>query len=326
MITTNNVSTYFELENHRGKIKIKQRVQSIPENFRPYECCLRGRYLNISNNSWSIDSSQTRDINLEEWFNSQIDIENISNFIHLLELGELSISVDGLFFSDKSNLVSTHFIIMHNNRKISSGNFLLVVAFRYRYPFTAEICGVLTILKVIEYIINWINRRKEEYRIKITTDYSAIINFLNRRVNFISNQATLYQIKREILLIKEKLNLYIYPLKVKAHHDELVQFNKLTFLEKVNTICNKKAKILIQSETRETVLFLFPLSSPYLMVDRTVISQPEELERHLLIAIIRNYFRKRYNTQGAFLIIPTYLYTWVSKTLSNFTGIALRMK
>ena len=32
MITTNNVSTYFELENHRGKIKIKQRVQSIPKN------------------------------------------------------------------------------------------------------------------------------------------------------------------------------------------------------------------------------------------------------------------------------------------------------
>ena len=78
--------------------------------------------------------------------------------------------------------------------------------------------------------------------------------------------------KREILLIKEKLNLHIYYLKVKAHHDELVQFNKLTFLGKVNTICDKKAKILIQSETRETVSFPFPLSSPYLMVNEIVIS------------------------------------------------------
>ena len=84
-ITSNNVTTYFELENHREKIKMKQRVKSIPENFRPYEYCLKSSYLNISSNSHSIEFSQTRDINLEEWFNSQIDIENISNFVNLLE-------------------------------------------------------------------------------------------------------------------------------------------------------------------------------------------------------------------------------------------------
>ena len=87
---------------------------------------------------------------------------------------------------------------------------------------------------------------------------------------------------------------------------------------------------------RETVLFSFSLSSPYVIVDRTVISQPEELERHLLIAIMINYFRKRCNTnptlidwnsrQRAFLLIPTYLHAWASKVLSNFAGAALRMK
>ena len=56
-IITNNNSTYFELENHRGKIKIKQKLLSSPEDFRLCECCLRSGYLNISNNSCSIDSS-----------------------------------------------------------------------------------------------------------------------------------------------------------------------------------------------------------------------------------------------------------------------------
>ena len=69
-IASNNVTTYFELENHRGKIKMKQRVQNTTKNFRPCECCLKSGYLNISNNSHSIDASLTRDINLEEWFNS----------------------------------------------------------------------------------------------------------------------------------------------------------------------------------------------------------------------------------------------------------------
>ena len=147
-----------------------------------------------------------------------------------------------------------------------------MVAFRYRHSFTVEICGVLTILKVIEYIINQINRRKGEYKIKIALDYSAVINFLSRRGNFISNWVTLQ-----------------------------VLFNKLIFLEKVNAICDKKAKILIQSETRETVPFPFSLSSPYVMVNRTVISQPEELERYLSIAIMRNYFKNRYNIDPALI-------------------------
>ena len=56
-IVSNNDTTYFKLENHRGKIKMKQRVQSILENFWPCECCLRSSYLNISNNSHSIESS-----------------------------------------------------------------------------------------------------------------------------------------------------------------------------------------------------------------------------------------------------------------------------
>ena len=90
-------------------------------------------------------------------------------------------------------------------------------------------------------------------------------------------------------------------MKVKAHRDELVLFNKLIFLEKVNVICDRKAKILIQSEMREIVLLPFSLSFPYVMVDGTVISQSDELERHLLIAIMRNYFRKRYNIDLALI-------------------------
>ena len=50
------------------------------------------------------------------------------------------------------------------------------------------------------------------------------------------------------------------PVKVASHRDEITPFNKLTFLEKVNTICDRNAKHLIQSETMEDVSFPFELS------------------------------------------------------------------
>ena len=60
------------------------------------------------------------------------------------------------------------------------------------------------------------------------------------------------------------------PIKVAGHRDEIIPFNKLSFLEKVKTICNRKAKHLIQSETREAVSFPFELSSPCISIGNKV--------------------------------------------------------
>ena len=45
----------------------------------------------------------------------------------------------------------------------------------------------------------------------------------------------------------EILNLKLLPLKVEANRNENTPFNKLSFLGKVNTICDRKVKLLIES-------------------------------------------------------------------------------
>jgi len=206
-------------------------------------------------------------------------------FSKLLVTGELTILVDRLFFPHKSSLVSAYFVITHKNRKIGSRDFISTIALLYRKPFNLELCRVLTICKVIEYIVQK-KKIKQLIHIRITSDYAAVINFLHQLRSTISNKAILHQIKREILLIKEKINLQITPFKVTGYQDKLIPFNKLSFLEKVNTICNQKVKSLIRSETRETIPFPFVLSSLYILINNKIISQHHELEQQISISMM----------------------------------------
>ena len=191
--------------------------------------------------------------------------------------GNTTVLVDGSFFPDNSSLVSAHCIITNEERKLGCGDFASKLAVNYRNSFAAISRGVLAICKLIELATQ---RRTSDQiiRVKIVSDCAAVIKFLHCTRSTILNKATLLQVKREILLIKEQVNLKLTPVKVAAHRDELIPFKKLTFLEKFNTICDRKAKYLIQSETREDVTFLFESPSPYILIDNKVMSQSQEIE------------------------------------------------
>ena len=74
-------------------------------------------------------------------------------FSALLVTEELIILVDRSFFPHKSSLVSAYFAITYENRKIRSRDFISTVALLCRNPFNAKLCGVLTMCKVIEYVV-----------------------------------------------------------------------------------------------------------------------------------------------------------------------------
>jgi len=99
----------------------------------------------------------------------------------------------------------------------------------------------------------------------INSDYESVLTFLPFSMKVINNSVSLYQIKREILLIKQWHKIQIHPNKVKAHKDKLLPWNKLSFLEKLNIIYDEKAKHLITSETMKYVPFPFSLQSPYVV-------------------------------------------------------------
>jgi len=79
----------------------------------------------------------------------------------------------------------------------------------------------------------------------ISLDYESVLNFLYLSPKIIPNSSKLYPIKREILKIKTTYKIKAISFKVVAYQNSKLPNHKLSFLEKVNIIYNKKAKLLI---------------------------------------------------------------------------------
>ena len=86
----------------------------------------------------------------------------------------------------------------------------------------AELCRALAIIKLVEYCILSLPITNQDYLlIHINSDCAAVLSFLPKTMKIIPNSIPLYQIKREILLIKQQYNIIIEPYKVKAYQDEV---------------------------------------------------------------------------------------------------------
>ena len=115
-----------------------------------------------------------------------------------------------------------HIVIKIGRNKIGTANFICSVAIPYHNVYAAELCSTLAIVKIIQYIIiKSYTPITSNLIIKVNSDYDLVLSFLLSNQKIITNNVSLYQIKREIILIKQKLHLTILPLKVKAHQDTL---------------------------------------------------------------------------------------------------------
>ena len=161
------------------------------------------------------------------------------NIVDTLLLNKLIFSVNSSYFLDKPTLTATYIIIFSNRFKLGLANFILSAALSYRNTYTAELCRASSIIKLLKYIILSNNIPLNYERIiVIYSDYSAMIQFLYILLVFIPFTSPIYQIKNEIIQLKEKLQIYLSLIKVKAYQDERVSQNRLTFAEKVNIICD----------------------------------------------------------------------------------------
>ena len=102
------------------------------------------------------------------------------------------------------------------------------------------------------------------------------------------------------------------------HHDEVKKFKDLNFHEKLNTICNKKAKMLITNENRLFALFPFTLHSPFIQKDDLVFSKPKQVYNTISLHYCKDYYLKKHSLQvdkidwqsreRAYQRIPPYLH------------------
>ena len=66
---------------------------------------------------------------------------------------EVGFHVNGSHFPAYLELVSAHLIIMQRKCKLGLGNFLSSIVLPFRNACTAELCGILCIMKLIQYLV-----------------------------------------------------------------------------------------------------------------------------------------------------------------------------
>jgi len=81
---------------------------------------------------------------------ANLKIQDIDN---TLELSKLIFSVYGLYFPDKPTLIAIYIIIMLDIVKLGTASFISSVVLYYRNAYAIELCGILSIMKLLEYII-----------------------------------------------------------------------------------------------------------------------------------------------------------------------------
>ena len=118
-----------------------------------------------------------------------------------LESGELPLSVDGSCFPENPKRMSAHIIATRRKMKIGIVDFISKAAPIYRNACVAELCGALTIMKVIECVFYEFDiNTKRECKITIFADYAALLNFIESLPTHTSFSSHACQIKNEIVV------------------------------------------------------------------------------------------------------------------------------
>ena len=203
--------------------------------------------------------------------------------------------VDKSFYSSNSRYILAAQFASESEEVIVRGDFITIVAEEFRHPYAAEICRVLAYLKTIDNILTKYPNVLRRLKLAMKSNYQAVINNLQNTNPITLMSKHLYQIIREIKLIVRQQSLDLVPEKIKAHQDDMLQIDKLTWNKYLNILCDTRAKELICKEKRLEVGFLFKLSSGYITSEYcvTVINDKEGLEVAISLSTAGEYLQSK---------------------------------
>ena len=128
--------------------------------------------------------------------------------------------------------------------------------------------------------------------------------------------------------------------KIRAHQDNRIRMEDLSWFKLLNIKCNSRAKSLIQQEEREIVPFSFELSSSYLSSKSSnlVLNTKESMLISMLVSRTSKYVSEKLWNSSAFYLVdwvsrgrgvamltPMFK-VWLSKSFTNFAATSHRMK
>ena len=88
-----------------------------------------------------------------EWVKESVNFIDIDKLLTGLFKGKLVYITDSSFFLEKSHLIVAVWIASVDNVIVARSNFVSSVPLKYTHPFTAEICRVLAIIVVVDYLL-----------------------------------------------------------------------------------------------------------------------------------------------------------------------------
>ena len=133
--------------------------------------------------------------------------------------GEATFVIDRFFYPDKSHLVAARWRCSYTEILLAIGNFRFSVDLQYYNPYTAKLCSCLFFIKFINWILDG-SRRDFPISVITRADCASVINRLTSIQLVTSFSTFLHQVVREIWLMVRKLNLWLHPIKIKAHLDD----------------------------------------------------------------------------------------------------------
>ena len=108
-----------------------------------------------------------------------------------------------------------------NSRIVARGDFASSVSEEYYHPYTAKLCGALSIYKEIDHILLKYPYLSMAFAIKIGSNCQSVIYSLWNTSSVITLNTYLYQIVREISIIRDKLLAKIVAVKIVVYQDRI---------------------------------------------------------------------------------------------------------
>ena len=128
---------------------------------------------------------------------------DIPLLIHTLFSRNIVIVIDSLYYPSCSYLIVAAQKIL-DTQLIFQGNFILLVAEAYRYPFLGELYRVLSLVEVIDYIFSSYPIISISFNLAKVSDCKPFLDKLWNRSTIVKSKSYLDQNIREIRLIYNK--------------------------------------------------------------------------------------------------------------------------
>ena len=119
-------------------------------------------------------------------------------------MSKLEFIVDGSFYPTKSYLISVAWFALTGRQLVAKAKFITSVVEEYRHPFAAELCGALSIMKCIDSVLARYPYPDTEFTVRIGSNCSSVLDTLWISSPVITMLRHLYQVVREIFLIKRR--------------------------------------------------------------------------------------------------------------------------